>query len=463
MIFLLHGSDNELVSAGIQNILFILRNPTIDSTFIYQWAKGKSGNWQDFLIETLCIVQSYHITEKLHLDKKQLEEVYWPYRCGTSLYINPFIKCLYLMAERLLQKETDHLITYMRDKSASNFSNVKNDNEYLELYLLDWIRQGHLQVHAVDQPKIGLLYEFLKEFEITDALEPLECIKARVKLEAGNKVTDHVSAILCEEAENSNDSYKVLRETCGYVLIINQKVFTKPNPENIPPNVQIEENLGVRMGTDADCKALSSAFSARGYKIVQRDNLTHVQIQKALIDIVEASVVYDSLIVCILSHGNKGVIFGSDYIPVNITTIQEILSSKQLLNKPKVLIIQACQGREKNVTISSGNSTKPNINQIETDGVVLQNSAPKYADLLTAMSTIEGFVSIRDRELGTWYINEVCNTIEARGDFEHMLDLLTYVNNQVSKKRHKENEQELCMLPEFSVRLLKKMYLPKKR
>lgn len=102
------------------------------------------------------------------------------------------------------------------------------------------------------------------------------------------------------------------------------------------------------------------------------------------------------------------------------------------------------------------------MSRFETDGVIEQNSAPKYADLLTAMSTIEGFVSIRDRELGTWYINEVCATIDKLGDNEHMLDLLTYVNSQVSQKRVKENEKELCMLPEFSVRLLKKMYLPKK-
>lgn len=462
VIFLLYGSDKDLISAGIQNILFILRNPTNDSTFLYQWAKGKYGNWQELIIEALCIIQSFHITEKLHLDMKQLEEVYLPYRCGTSLYINPFIKCLFLMSERLLQQETDNLITYMKDKSASNFNNVKNANEYLELYLLDWIRNDLLQVHVVSQAKIGLLYEFLKEFEINDALEPLEPIKAKVKPETKRKQeVDQVSASLpCDDSAVNGSCYKIRRENCGWVLIINQKLFTKPDPEKVPANVEIEEHLGVRVGTDADCEALRKTFSARGYRIDQRDNLTHIQIQKALNDIVDASVFYDSLIVCVLSHGNKGIIFGTDYIPVKITTIQEILSSERLLNKPKVLIIQACQGKDKNVTVTPESSLR--TVRIETDGLVQQNSAPKYADLLTAMSTMEGFVSIRDRELGTWYINEVCTTIDARGDSEHMLDLLTYVNSRVSKKRHKENERELCMLPEFSVRLLKKFYLPKK-
>lgn len=312
------GSERDLISAGIQNILFVLRNPTNDSTFIYQWAKGKSPeNWQESLIEALCVVQSYHITEKLHLDMKQLEEVYLPYRCGTSLYINSYIKCLYLMAERMLQNETDNLITYMRDKTSSNFGNVQNANKYLELYLLDWIRSGLVQIHAVANPKIGLLYDFLKEFEINDALETLAGMKPRVESVSKPDV-DTVSPTTPHQEESLDGCYKISRETCGWVLIINQKVFTKPDPSKIPPDVKIEEHLGVRAGTDADCEALRRAFSARGYKIDQRNNLTHIQIQKALNDIVDASVIYDSLIVCILSHGNKGIVFGSDYIPVKI-------------------------------------------------------------------------------------------------------------------------------------------------
>ncbi|XP_063699609.1 caspase-8 [Culicoides brevitarsis] len=444
VIFLLYGSDQELVNAAIQHILYILRNPLSESTFIYQWAKGRD-TWQEPLVESLCITQSYHITEKLNLHMKLLEEVYMPYRCGVALSINQVVKSLFLMAERLLIKDTEMLIQYMADKGTTNFS----DHNYIELHLLDWIRRKIIEVH--ESVKVDVLYEFLKQCELHDALEPLESFRTKViSVEKKSALSSH----------NSSDCYKIRREKCGYVLIINQKTFTKPDPAQIPPGVEIEECLSDRNGTDADCVALERAFSVRGYKIVRRDNLTHIQLQKALHDIVQASTIYDSLVVCILSHGNKGVVFGSDYIPVNITTIQEILSTQQLLNKPKVLIIQACQGRKKNVTITSERTRS----DLETDDASHQApvSAPKYADLLTAMSTIEGFVSIRDRKRGTWYIQEVCKSIEERGDEEHILDLLTNVNNKVAQKRHLADEEELCMLPEFSVRLLKKMYLPKK-
>lgn len=460
------------MSAGIQNILYILRNSTkYDTTFVYQWAKNKGRNWQEFLIEALCIVQSYHITEKLHLDMKNLEEVFLPYRCGTSLFINPNIKCLYLMMEKMSQEETDSVITYMRERSSSNFESVKNSNQYIELYILDWMRVGLIEVHDEVSPNITLLRDFLKEFEINDALEALQGIKMKKsvtvnsndhEMEKERVGVEKLATTISSDAAVENDRYKIRRETCGYVLIINQKVFSKPSPDKIPAGVQIEEYLGVRLGTDADCELIRNTFKKRGYQIVQHDNLAHVEMQKALNDIVCASVIYDSLIVCILSHGNTGVVFGADYIPVKISTIQEILSSERLLNKPKLLIIQACQGKEKNVRVNPESSMRTNTSMLETDGPSEPNSAPKYADLLTANSTISGYVSVRDKRIGTWYINEICNIINERGDDDHMLDLLTYVNSKVSEKRHMENDRELCMLPEFSVRLLKKFYLPKK-
>ena len=57
---------------------------------------------------------------------------------------------------------------------------------------------------------------------------------------------------------------------------------------------------------------------------------------------------HDLLLVCILSHGAKGFVLGTDMQQVNIE--EEICylfdgdSCPQLLGKPKIFIIQACQG-----------------------------------------------------------------------------------------------------------------------
>lgn len=42
----------------------------------------------------------------------------------------------------------------------------------------------------------------------------------------------------------------------------------------------------------------------------------------------------------------QGLIYGCNSVPVKTKEIQDIIVSRELLNKPKILIIQSCQGEE---------------------------------------------------------------------------------------------------------------------
>ncbi len=58
---------------------------------------------------------------------------------------------------------------------------------------------------------------------------------------------------------------------------------------------------------------------------------------------------YASLIVCILSHGNENVVEGTDGKSLNINDLKYKFNSNDcpsLNEKPKIWIIQACQGTE---------------------------------------------------------------------------------------------------------------------
>lgn len=84
-------------------------------------------------------------------------------------------------------------------------------------------------------------------------------------------------------------------------------------------------------------------------------------------EVVDQGLHYDSVVVCLLSHGNRGmirksitcasrqynichyfsgVVYGANSVAVRIQSIQDILTSRRLLDKPKILIVQACQGDE---------------------------------------------------------------------------------------------------------------------
>ena len=52
-------------------------------------------------------------------------------------------------------------------------------------------------------------------------------------------------------------------------------------------------------------------------------------------------------ILCVLSHGDEGVVFGSDGRPLPVNDIIKELDNDYCINvagKPKLIIIQACRG-----------------------------------------------------------------------------------------------------------------------
>ena len=62
----------------------------------------------------------------------------------------------------------------------------------------------------------------------------------------------------------------------------------------------------------------------------------------------EDNVNFDSdecFILVILSHGNRGVVFGVDSNPVPISDIvRKFCTVKSLMNKPKIFLLNCCQG-----------------------------------------------------------------------------------------------------------------------
>ena len=56
---------------------------------------------------------------------------------------------------------------------------------------------------------------------------------------------------------------------------------------------------------------------------------------------------YASLVICLLSHGGLGTVFGVDGLALNVLELQWTFNSDScpdLSDKPKIFIIQACQG-----------------------------------------------------------------------------------------------------------------------
>ena len=111
-----------------------------------------------------------------------------------------------------------------------------------------------------------------------------------------------------------------------------------------------------REGSEKDAEALSDTFTGFGYDVRTYNNLTAEQLRQTLKDLAKEkdsmgqSIFkrYASLVVCLLSHGSLGSVMGIDRQPVNVLELQyETFNSEtcpDLNDKPKIFIIQACQG-----------------------------------------------------------------------------------------------------------------------
>ncbi|XP_033971308.1 caspase-10-like [Trematomus bernacchii] len=171
--------------------------------------------------------------------------------------------------------------------------------------------------------------------------------------------TDEAIQKTYPELENilEDEQYELKSQPTGLCLIINNKTFVSGKP---------------RRGTDKDAESLGKVFTWLGFRVLMCKDQTKDQMERALkcfasqcdlsqlqevqvqewtgsrfTELLEAPQHGDAFICYLLSHGGKGVVFGVDRKPLPIKQITRIFMAtpqSPLTAKPKVFLIQACQG-----------------------------------------------------------------------------------------------------------------------
>ncbi len=219
----------------------------------------------------------------------------------------------------------------------------------------------------------------------------------------------------------------------GFVIIFNMKSF--------------RNNLNkTRDGSEKDVERLSNLFGDLNYQVETKLDLNSNDMRRCLKEYSNKE--YSKMscfIMFIMSHGEKGTICASDNSSIYLTEfIDPFKTNRTLKNKPKLFFVQACRGDQEMPNIES-DSTSTNYDRFETDA----NRVPIEADFLYSYSTVKGFYSYRNPESGSWFIQTLCDVIEKEKN-EHILDILTQVNNLMSKKE--------IIVSTFETTLTKKFY-----
>ena len=94
-----------------------------------------------------------------------------------------------------------------------------------------------------------------------------------------------------------------------------------------------------------------------------------------------------------------------------------------------------------------------------------KNRLPKEVDFLFAYSTLEDYLSYRDEEDGTWYIQMLCKAIREE-ESKEISAILRYTHYLISKMVGKHrcpngDDVEFKMTPTYENRLLKLFYMSK--
>uniref|UniRef100_A0A8C3S7A0 Caspase-8 n=1 Tax=Chelydra serpentina TaxID=8475 RepID=A0A8C3S7A0_CHESE len=225
--------------------------------------------------------------------------------------------------------------------------------------------------------------------------------------------------------------YRMDNNPHGYCVILNNSDFKNPDE--------------TRSGTDRDAGkyfALKQVFEWLQFETIEHRNLEAEEICETIkkYSNMDHSNM-DCFICCLLSHGEKGKVRGTDW---NSAAIKDLVSCftgsecPSLAGKPKLFFIQACQGKtgQKSIPVEEDSSR-----QLETDALPLP-SIPDWADILIGMATVEDFECYRYIERGSAFIQCLCKEIESfcpqRMD---LLTILTQVNKEIGEKEFNGKKQ----------------------
>jgi caspase 8 len=434
--FLLYGGEKP------KWILDKLENNPGKPNLLEEFAKSHV-NWKLMVIEALAVVQVFECLKNLGVSAAEAREF-----VRKSELINPGLKLLYELCEILEKDTTDKFINFIKEQC--NSAAIENVGQ-LEIFLLHAIVDEKIKIMpSLDACDFALIHQFKNV--IASDNSPVDEIFEKFPskpntLDNSNnsnfnnssetqlRATEQIQVALANTLLDSYATKKML------VLIINQQTFVRAtNVELI--KMMPDHNLTERKGTTKDMEALQALFESFKYHVITKSDLTHVEILREVDKTTKQSSKFDGLIVCVLSHGHEGIFYGSDSIPVFVKDIKETMSSKILLDKPKIIFIQACQGS------NLQRSVKKIIPLTEHDGPSQSSlvSGSTRADFLIFWSTIEGFASVRHVETGSWFIQALVQKIRESCKGQNLLDICTAVIKEVSSKRGYRDE---CMLPKL--------------
>ncbi|NWW60237.1 CASP8 protein, partial [Ifrita kowaldi] len=376
----------------------------------------------------------YHIgrinllTCHLGSSREEMErELQLPGRAQVSAYR----QLLYGIAEDLTSEDVRSVKFLLQKKLPKN--KLQENASILQVFL-------EMEINGIiKEDNLTVLKDILQEFR-PDLNKKIDAYEEKRKVYFSFECLALLSYLLFFLFLQYGKIYKMKNNPHGYCLILNNHIFKNPRYN--------------REGTLQDGEAVKRVFKWLQFETVEYMNLEGEKIKDTVKEYSKKDHRNMDCFVCfILSHGEKDKIKGVDDVCVNIEDLISCFTGTNcpsLAGKPKVFIIQACQGSlgHPSVTVEPDSS-----GHLEMDATP-STSIPDKADILIGMATVEDYLSFRNRRSGSVYIQSLCRKMESLCPLGvDFTAILTEVNSEVAGR-----ELEGCkQMPKITSTLLKQL------
>ncbi|XP_041378643.1 caspase-7-like isoform X2 [Gigantopelta aegis] len=206
------------------------------------------------------------------------------------------------------------------------------------------------------------------------------------------------------------------------------------NPKGLCLIIQNENFSGgdIRKGAHKDLERMENLFKKLEFDVkVSPDRTANEMKDDMATEARHFKADFDCLVCIIMSHGEDGLLFGTDleYVKVNdLSSYFQPDRCKNLIDKPKIFFIQACRGEKWQVGRTKYDSTitsdvkaeKDSPGEVELDTVGAQSQLPagipNEKDFMFGYATVPGYGAVRDENSGCWYIQALADVFEKYAD-----------------------------------------------
>ncbi|XP_034074841.1 caspase-2 isoform X2 [Gymnodraco acuticeps] len=378
-----------------------------------------------------------------------------------------------IMAEQTSQKRSFRLLLLLLKRGPRAFSvfcSALQETEQQHLY--DLIRQSTEQYSKETSVKRSVDSSLpLSTQEEPNAKRARTQESMELSLDADSPIKTPV--LPCSQAfylSHFQQSYRVSSSPRGLALVISNVTF---DPCAAP-------DLDTRKGGEVDDDVLRKVFTELDYKVTVHRDLTAQDMRTCIESFTRRPDHHsgDSSVVCLLSHGVEGAIYGTDGQLLQLDWVFESFDNAHcplLQNKPKMFFIQACRGEEMDCGVEQIDgpirTCSPSCEQRDAGREVDASSRqrgglgriklPQRSDMICGYASLKGTAAMRNTKRGSWFIQELNSSLRLNARDTHLADILVQVNGHIKERegyapgtRHHRCKE----MSEFTSSLCKNLY-----